>query len=148
MSEANVEIVRRVFELFRDRDTTAEGGFGEADVATALELFHPDFELDATRMPMADLRGTYRGPAEVANFWRRWLEPWESHEFQAEMTDAGDRVLVELTQRMRGKGSGIEVEFPPAWQVFTLRERQVTRQALYLDEAEALEAAGLSGREL
>ena len=144
MSEENVEVVRQVFELFRNRDSTAEGGFGEADVARALELFHPDFELDATRMPMADLRGRYRGPIEVTDFWRRWLEPWESHTFEAELTDAGDRVLVELKQSMRGRGSGIEVPFPHAWQVFTLREGRVTRQALFLDESEAREAARLS----
>jgi ketosteroid isomerase-like protein len=144
MSEENVEVVRQVFELFRNRDSTAESGFGKADVAKGLELFHPAFELDATRMPMADLRGTYRGPIEVQEFWRRWLEPWESHRFEAELTDAGDRVLVELRQSMRGKGSGIEVDFPDAWQAFTLAEGLVIRQALYLDEEEAREAAGLS----
>jgi hypothetical protein len=121
MSQENVEIVRQVFELF-----------------------HPDFELDATQLPMADLRGRYRGLTEVAEFWRRWLEPWESHVFEVELTDVGDRVLAELSQRMRGKGSGIEVPFPPAWQVFALREGKVISQALYLDESEARDAAGLT----
>jgi hypothetical protein len=144
MSEENVEIVRQVFELFRNRESTAEGGFGAADVARAAELFHRDFELDATRMPMVDLQGTYRGPTEVGDFWRRWLEPWESQDFEVELTDAGDRVLAELTQRMRGRGSGIEVPFPPAWQVFIVRDAQVISQALFLDEAEARQAAGLS----
>ena len=47
-------------------------------------------------------------------------------------------------QTMRGKGSGIEVEFPPYWQVFTVRNGLVARQVVFLDEGEALEAAGLS----
>jgi ketosteroid isomerase-like protein len=145
MSKENVDTVREVFELFRNRDSTAERGFGEADVAKALELLHPDFELDATRVPMTDLRGRYRGPIEVADFWRRWLEAWESHEFGAELTGAGDRVFAEMgQQRMRGNGSGVEVSLPPVWQVFTLREGRVIGQTFYLDEAEAREAAGLS----
>src|SRR5438046_9646219 len=111
MSEENIEIVRQVFELFRNRDSTAESGFGEADIGKAIKLFHADFELDATRVPMVDLRGRYRGLPDVADFWRRWLEPWESHEVEVELTDAGDRVLAAVSQRMRGKGSGIEVPF-------------------------------------
>jgi hypothetical protein len=94
---------------------------------------------------MHDVRGRFRGLSEVMKFWRRWLEAWESVEFEAKLTDAaGDRVFVELKQRMRGKGSGIEVPFPPYWQVFTLSEGQVIGQAIFLDKAEALEAAGLS----
>jgi ketosteroid isomerase-like protein len=133
-----------MFALFRGRDATAERGFGEGDVATAIELFHPDFELDTTRAPMTDLRGRFRGLKDVMEFWRRWLEAWDSVDFEAELTDAGDRVFVELKQRMRGKGSGVEVPFPPSWQVITLREGRIIGQALFLDEQEALEAAGLS----
>ena len=145
MSEENVEIVRQVYELFRNREATTESGFGEADFARAFELFHLDFELDATRAPMTDLRGRYRGATEVADFWRRWLEAWDRVEFEAELTDAGDRVLVEIKdQRMRGKGSGVEVEFPTYWQVFTLRDGKAVSQAFFLEKAEALEAAGLS----
>jgi ketosteroid isomerase-like protein len=143
MSEENLEIVRQVFELFRNREATAESGFGEADLARALELFHLDFELDATRAPMTDLQGVYRG-TDAIEFWRRWLEAWDIVEIEYELTDADDRVLAEMTQRMRGKGSGIEVDFPQHWQVFTLSEGRIARHAFYLDEAEAREAAGLS----
>ena len=72
MSEENVEMVRQMFALFRGRDTTAESGFGESDVAQALRLFHPAFELDTTRAPMPDLQGRFRGADEVMEFWRRW----------------------------------------------------------------------------
>jgi ketosteroid isomerase-like protein len=142
MSEENLEIVRQVFELFRNRDSAAESGFGEADVARGLELFHLDFELDATRAPMDDLRGMYSG-TEALEFWGRWLEAWDTVEIEYELTDAGDRVLAAITQWMRGKGSGVEVDFPPHWQVFTVREGRISRHAIFLDEAEAREAAGL-----
>ena len=42
----------------------------------------------------------------------------------------------------RGRGSGIEVETDTAV-VFTVREGRVTRIQPYMDQAEALEAAGL-----
>jgi ketosteroid isomerase-like protein len=145
MSGNNVEIVRQGVELFRNRDTTAESGFAEKDLARAFEFFHPNLELDATRVPMADLRGIYRGPAEVMGFWARWLEAWDTVDVDFKLTDAGDRVLAEVDQSMRGKGSGIEIEFPHHWQVFTFREGQIIGHAVFLDEAEALEAAGLSG---
>ena len=144
MSEKNVEIVRQGVELFRNRDTTAERGFAETDLARAFEFFHPDLELDATRVPMADLRGIYRGRLEVLEFWGRWLEAWDTVEVEFKLTDAGDCVFAEVEQSMRGKGSGIEIEFPDHWQVFTFREGQIIGHAFFLDEAEALEAAGLS----
>ena len=144
MSQENLEKARQMFALFRSRDASAERGFGEVDVAKAIELFHPDFELDTTRAPMTDLQGRFRGLSDVMEFWRRWLEAWDSIEFEAELTDAGDRVFVEVKQRMRGKGSGVEVPFPPSWHVITLREGRIIGQALFLDEGEALEAAGLS----
>jgi hypothetical protein len=77
-------------------------------------------------------------------FWRSWLEAWGSIEFEYELTDAGDHVFAAMTvQSMRGKASGVEVDFPPYWQVFTVRERRCIRQALFPDLADALEAAGL-----
>jgi ketosteroid isomerase-like protein len=145
MSQENVERVRQVFALFRNRDTTAGGaGFGQRELAAAAEIFHPEFELDATRAPMPDLRGTFRGLADVLDFWTRWLEAWQSLEFEEKLTDAGDHVLATIErQTMLGKGSGVEVEFPPYWQVFTFRDGLVVRQAFFPSENEALEAAGL-----
>ena len=95
---------------------------------------------------MADLRGKFRGLSEAADFWGRWLEAWGSIEFEYELTDVGEHVLATIRRQvMRGQGSGVEVELPAYWQVFTLREGRVARQVFFLEEeAEALEAAGLS----
>ena len=146
MSEGNVEIVRQVVELFRNFDLKSEGAaVGESEVAAATEFFHPDFELDATRAPMPDLRGTFKGLTEPAVFWSKWLEAWDSVEFEDELTDAGEHVLAAITpMALRGKRSGVGIEFPRHWHVFTLRQGQVIRQTILFDEAEALEAAGLS----
>ena len=146
MSEENVKIVRQVVELFRNFDLKSEGAaIGEDEVAAATEFFHPDFELDATRAPMPDLRGKFKGLTEPAVFWSKWLEAWDSVEFEDELTDAGEHVLAAITpMAMRGKGSGVAVEFPRHWHVFTLRHGQVVHEAIFFDEAEALKAAGLS----
>lgn len=145
MSEENVEIVRQVLHLVRTSNWTADAGFEQDAILAAAKLFHPDFELDTTRAPMVDLRGRFRGLDDVVNFWRRWLEAWDSIAFDEKLTDAGEHVFVEFKhQTMRGRSSGLEVEFPHYWQVFTLREGRVIRQALFVDEAEALEAAELS----
>jgi ketosteroid isomerase-like protein len=147
MSEGNLEIVRQAVDLFRNFDLRSEGGpIGEGDVAAGLELFHPDLELDASRAPMPDLRGTFRGVTEVVTFWSKWLEAWDSVEFKDDLTDASDKVLAAITpMAMRGKGSGVAVEFPRHWHVFTLREGKVVHDAIFFDKAEALEAAGLRG---
>ena len=146
MSQENVEIVRQMAEAFRIRDRTAEGGFGNRDQTVAAEMLHPEIEWDATRTPVGDLRGTYHGLAEVADWWRRWLEAWDTVDFKlSEVIDAGERVLLWIEeQKMRGKGSGVEVDAPPYGWVFTFRDGKVARVAMYLDKREALEAAGLS----
>ena len=145
MSVENVEIVRQVVELFRNLDLKSERSVGvEDDLAAAAKFFHPDFELDATRAPMPDLRGRFTGLTEPVVFWSKWVEAWESIEFEDELTAAGDHVLAAITpMALRGKGSGVAVEFPRHWHVFTLREGRVIRQTLLFDEAEAREAAGL-----
>ena len=142
MSEENVETVRRLLELFRNRDATQ--GIGKADIASAFEMADPDFELDATRVPMPELRGRYRG-TEVGEFWSRWLEAWETVEVDVELTDAGDSVLADVKQHMRGKASGIEIDFPQHWQLFRFREGRIVGHVFFPEKTEALQAAGLSG---
>jgi ketosteroid isomerase-like protein len=145
MSEENLEVVRRLFELSRNRDTQAEGGIGPRDLAVGAELYHPDIEVDATRAPMPDLHGRYRGYVEVMRFWSGWLGAWDSFEVDEELFDAGEKVLARIhRQTMRGKGSGAEVEFGAYWQVFELREGRVIRQTVFWDESEARQAAGLT----
>jgi len=145
MSQENVEIVRLMIEGFRSRDRAAEGGFGNHDQAALAQVLHPDIEWDATRTPVEDLRGMYHGFKDVAEWWRRWLEAWDTVEIDApELIDAGDRVFMWIErQRMRGRGSGIEVDAPPYAWVITFRDGKITRMAMYLDRREALKAAGL-----
>jgi ketosteroid isomerase-like protein len=143
MSQENVETVRQLAEAFRIRRTAERG---DPDQTAAIEARNPQIEWDATRTPVRDIRGTYHGREEVAAWWRRWLEAWDSVDFKvSEVTDADDHVLLWIEeQKMRGKGSGIEIDAPPYGWVFTFRGGRVMRVAMYLERRGALEAAGLS----
>jgi ketosteroid isomerase-like protein len=135
MSQENVEITRRMWIAFRDRDWAA-----------AFEPVHPNMVMDTTRSPVKGLDRVYKGREEVAGFWLEWLEAWGAQRFEdPEFIDAGDHVVMWATgHRVRGRGSGIEVEIPPYAWVATLRDGKVVRGVMYMDRDEALEAAGLS----
>jgi ketosteroid isomerase-like protein len=135
MSQENVEVVRRMWIAFRDRDW-----------ATAFEPVHPNIEMDTTRAPIRGLDRVYKGREEVARFWLEWLEAWGAHHIEdAEFIDAGDQVVVWTTRHtVTGRGSGIDVEIPPYAWVAALSQGKVVRGTMYMDKDEALEAAGLS----
>jgi ketosteroid isomerase-like protein len=140
MSEENVEVVRRLTGLIREDDLAAAW-------TAAAEVLHPEIEMDTTRVPAPGLDRICKGPDEVARWWLDWLEAWGSlGRFEdPEIIDSGDQVFHWITQHeLRGKGSGVEVKMPEYGWVVTVRDQQVVRATLYMDKAEALEAAGLS----
>ena len=132
MSAENVEIVRRVVESFNQ-----EG----VDLQT-LELFDSDVEL--SEWPEGPDARTYRGREGMLRAQESWAEAWGWQQIEPrEFVDLGDRVLVQLHHRARGKGSAIDVEID-TFNVFTLRDGLITRMELFTDEDGARRAAGLS----
>ena len=93
---------------------------------------------------MLDISGVYRGRDAVQRFWREWLAAWETIRFEYELVDAGDRVVQLFDLRMRGRSTGIEVPFGKVAWVYTFRDGLMVHQKLYMSQAEALEAVGLS----
>jgi ketosteroid isomerase-like protein len=70
-------------------------------------------------------------------------EIWESIEFSADdIRDLGDRVLVILRHRLRGRGSGVDVEATVGC-VFELRDGVLIEMRSYPELADALAAVGL-----
>ncbi len=130
-----MEIVRRMVRAFEERDPAA-----------ANEPLDPKVELDASRSPIEDIRGSYEGLEGLTDFWRRWLSAWKTVEVgELELFDGGDKVLGWFTgQRNFGRHSGIEVANPPYGWLYTFRGDKIVRTTLYMDKAEALKAAGLS----
>jgi ketosteroid isomerase-like protein len=133
MSQENVKIVRRAYEAFN-----------RAGLDALLEHFHPDLEYDVTA-GIGPYAGMYYGRAAVRNFLADYLESWEYMRMEPEdFIEVGeDQVVVPLRLHMRGKGSGVEVEAQTT-NVWTMRDGQAVRMAVYNDKAEALAAAGLS----
>ena len=147
MSEENLEIVRRLtdamqaglerYDLGADLDMEAiTVEFDSAGVAADLELI-PAREVPGPR--------SYRGLAGLIEFMRTWTEDFEawSNEYDRFIGAPDDRVVALAHQTGTGKGSGVPVELHYGL-VFELKERRVIRIRLFLDPAEALEAAGLS----
>jgi ketosteroid isomerase-like protein len=129
MSQENVEVVRAAFERF-----TATG-------EPQLDSMDADVEIYDHDLPDA---GVYRGHEGFLNWLADWSEPWSEFSMKSERwIDAGDQVLVVLRMTAKGKGSGVEVNRRDAM-VYTVRDGKTVRLDYYNNEAEALEAAGLS----
>jgi ketosteroid isomerase-like protein len=131
MSEANVEIVRKIHEAWRRR-----GGR-----ETARELMAPDIEwvnpkeavepgrrhgLDAFDAALDSITETFDRVEVVPD----------------EFFEVGDQVVVLGTMRTRGRGSGVVQENRQGY-VWTLRDGKAVRFQWFNEPHEALEAAGL-----
>ena len=135
MSQENVELVRRVIEASR-----------RGDMDAVFAAYDPEIEWDISHLPnpVADFEPLYHGHDGVRQFWRTWADAWETPTFDyEEFIDAGDTVVSILSQRMRGRASGIEQEWLSYGQNWTIRGGKVVRVEFFLNREEALEAAGL-----
>jgi ketosteroid isomerase-like protein len=135
MSQANMEIVKRVYEAVARRDS-----------GSVLDLYDPEFVSDVSRLPEYALTGEtiIRGHDELRSSWREWYEVWESFEDECEeLIDAGEHVISVVTRRGRGRASGAEASTRVAG-VWTIRNGRVVRTVWFQSVEEALDAAGLS----
>ena len=135
MSQENVETCWRSVDLFNRRDVEAW-----------LEYLDPEVELRWTLFAMLGGGATvFRGHEGVREYLRDLDEAFA--EFQiaeiSEIRDLGERVLAVGQLRMRGTGSGAEVESPIAY-VVEVKSGKATRIDDFFDPKDALEAAGLS----
>jgi ketosteroid isomerase-like protein len=142
MSQENVEIARALCE--EDALARASGEFdAEAAISRMAELWDPEIELDASETPILDISGIYRGADAARQWWRDWYAAWDALRFEYELVDAGDRVVLLLDVRLRGRSTGIELPAKFAW-TSTFRNGLIVRLKLHTSHAEALEAVGLS----
>jgi uncharacterized protein len=137
MSQENVEIVRRGFEIFNRGGPEAMWSSG---------LWSPEIVWDTSPSGVPGL-GVYRGYDEVRSaFEDNWFTAFPFEEWEIvveELIDHGDQVIAMSRQRGRGASSGVAAELEQA-HVFTLRDGKVVRFDSYLDRSKALEAVGLS----
>jgi uncharacterized protein len=133
MSDENVEIVRWAYDKFN-----------QGDLDAAVVHVAPDAEyIPSEVFPETEIR---RGPEEVKGFLHWLLDQFEDARLDAhEFVDAGDnKVFVSMTIRGRGRLSGAEVDWD-VWHVWEVRAGKVARCQAFLNQDQALAAAGLPG---
>jgi ketosteroid isomerase-like protein len=130
MSEENVEKMRGGLDAFARRDKVAW-----------LETCDPDLEL----APVGDWPETkVRGREAAWDFLVAADEPWERGPYElVEVIDGDDKIVAHQRRDLRGKASGVEVEYD-YWVVLTVRDGKALRLEWFADRETALEAAGLS----
>jgi ketosteroid isomerase-like protein len=133
MSEQNVEAVKAGFEALE------RGGVDEL-----LLRIHPDFEF--TTPPALTVEpDTYRGEEGVRRYFDSFYEVMEEvHFIPDEYIDAGERVVVPVHLRARGKETGLEVE-QRIFQVWSVRDGRAAGVEIYPTLEEAMEAAKQTG---
>jgi ketosteroid isomerase-like protein len=133
MSQANVEVIRNIYEAWN-----------RGDLDSAFEVFDQDIEWV---LPEGGLNsGVYRGHDEVRRLLDGYLEAFEFLRPEPErFFDAGDRIVVFIRTSVRSKGSGAEAAVRPA-HLWTIREGKVVRMEVFpaAKRDQALEAVGLS----
>jgi ketosteroid isomerase-like protein len=135
MSQENVEAVRRMFERWN-----------AGDVEGWLHCWDTDAEW-ISEQPFEALEGrarTYRGHAELRRFAADVLEGFTDlgQVEHAHFRDVGDSVVVLAEYRAKGGASGAGVASPSGW-LFEVRDGRITRGRGFVDQRQALEAAGL-----
>ena len=133
MSQENVEVVLQGVEALNRRDVDGFVGLASSDIEWEDSVFWSEH----VRI--------YRGEAELREWFNQAVqEPWESVHFEVEeITEAGDDgVFFGGLLTTRGKGSGVETQVR-GWSVVRITNGKITRRKVFLDRAEALEAAGL-----
>jgi ketosteroid isomerase-like protein len=133
MSQKNVEIVRQVYERW-----------GRGDFRAGVELYDPHILL--VLRPEFPEAGAYLGPDEIARYMREdFLADLEGATIGGEeFLDAGDSVVVHVSQQATGPESGAPVAMR-YYQVWTFRGRSVIRIESISTREDALEAVGLRG---
>ena len=133
MSQENVEIVRRNFELW------SEG----ADDEVARQLA-PDVEWHHNVGIGTPLEGIYRGRAEVLELFAAIRDSFGVARFELEEVRdlSATEVLVLGQLHLEGRGSGVAVS-TSFGAVMEIIDGLATRQRYWTDRSSALEAVGL-----
>lgn len=137
MSQANLQLVRRLFAAVAARDEDA-----------VIALYAPDVEWDGSRSRWAEVlpgEGRYTGHDGIREFSRQYYEMWTSFEDRIEeLIDVREHEVVSVvTSRGRGRASGLEVELPGHSAIWTIRDERVVRVVWYPTRSEVLRAVGL-----
>lgn len=130
MSQENVQLVMRCFELF-----------SRGEMEAMLQWIDPAIEtIEGVELPGAT---RYVGHAGLAMAYEHWASQWDDFRMDVEdMIDAGNEVVMVTRHHGRGRASGAAVQAVVAY-VWTLDDGKVVRFRIFSTKAQALEAVGL-----
>ncbi len=134
MSQENVEIVQGMLERF-----------STGDVEGWLDYWAREAEWTAVGFGAVEGgERVYRGHDGLRRFHADLLETFAEIRVDAsDFRDLGERVFALGKLKAKGATSGAAFATPMAW-LFEVRDRKIVRGRDYLDQQQALEAAGLS----
>jgi len=128
VADPNVEVVRRMFAAFAERDLAAM----LPELAADVEFLPVTANLTTGGVP-------YRGHDGMARYLDDVAEVWPGLRlFPDEMRDMGSVVVV--LGRVVARGGGMIIDRPTGW-VFTMRDGKIARGRVYGSHEEALTAA-------
>jgi ketosteroid isomerase-like protein len=131
MSQENVEIVRQHIEAY-----------AAGDAERALSFVDPAVVVDTSRVGLE--AETFHGHAGLARGVRSFRGAFRDYRFEIRrLVEVDNRVVGLIRDAGHGKASGIESERRFAV-VYVLRSGKIVGMTGYVDDAEALEAVGLS----
>jgi ketosteroid isomerase-like protein len=122
---SNVDVVREAIDSFLHGDFDRSLSFGDPDMVSVRHAPLPDPQ-------------TYHGPAGILQMYHDWISNFEGFEMEpVRFSEVGDRVVVEIVQRGRGKASGVEV-VGRFWFAYVVVDGKIARQDVYMTEEQAL----------
>jgi ketosteroid isomerase-like protein len=108
----------------------------------ASDCFHP--EVEWTTRPDGPTHDTFHGVAGLRSGLQTLREAWGSGirlEIQ-ELIGTPEAFVMVMSARLRGQGSGVELEVEEGWAI-RMRDGRIWRAEQYGSKPEALQAAGL-----
>jgi ketosteroid isomerase-like protein len=131
MGEKSIELVRRAFEAFAERDVEA-----------VLPIVGPDVEFFPPTASIAGHETPYRGHEGLRRYFEDVARIWEVLEVVPhEFIEVGDQVVA--LGRVYGRGlDGLLVDSPTGW-IWRVEGGKIVAGRVYTSRQEALDAAGL-----
>jgi ketosteroid isomerase-like protein len=128
VDESDVDVVRRMFAAFAERDLEAMCREMDEDV----EFLPVTANLTTGGVPYRGHDGIARYMEDVARVWPQMqIDP-------GDLTEVGDTVVA--LGRVRARGGGMIIDRPTGW-VFMMRAGRILRARTYGSQEEAIEAA-------
>ena len=130
MSEANVELARRVFDAFAERALDALAELMSEDV----EFLPVTANLTTGGMPYCGHDGIARYLEDVGRVWK------ELRATPTEFRHRGEYVVA--LGRIHARGGGMVIDRPAGW-VWRVRDGKIVWGRVYASQEEALKDAGM-----